>query len=343
MPFPWANTILLALLLAQLLTGFVGLISGAMDRSWALWLHGVGAYGIAVILFWKARVVLNSLEHRRRAAYARAVFLVMAGMLLLTLGTGLLWSFAGRRYVGGFSLITIHIVLAVAVGTLLVYHVATMRFVLRIPDAVGRRAFLRLGSVAVAGLILSQLAAGGMALLRLPGARRRFTGSYETGSLTGELPVVIWLSDLVPALSADTYRLTIEGLVDRPFTLTHAGLVRASRDRQTVILDCTGGWYSEQEWTGVRVGRLLERAGVQAGARSVLFQSATGYWRRYPVEEARNCLLAMAVGGSALDAGHGYPARLVAERRRGFEWVKWVVLIRADAEPPLAQPPLPLQ
>ncbi len=343
MPFPWANTALLALLVAQLVTGFVGLISGAIDRQWALWLHGVGAYAMAVILFWKAAVVFNSLERRRRASYARAIFLLLMGLLVLTLGTGFLWSFAGRRYVADYSLITIHIVLAVAVGLLLVYHVATMRFVFRVASAVDRRAFLRLGAAAVAGLVLSQIANSAMAAFRLPGARRRFTGSYETGSLTGEFPMVIWLSDRVPDIAPDSYRLSVDGLVDRPLTISYPNLLEMARERQRVVLDCTGGWYSEQEWTGVRVGELLQTAGVRKEAQSIFFQSATGYWRRYPVEEARDCLLATAVAGRALGASHGFPARLVAPGHRGFDWVTWVVRIRADAESPLVQPPLPLQ
>lgn len=343
MPFPWANTILLVGLLGQFATGFVGLISGAMDRAWALWLHGVGAYAITVILVWKSRVVLNSIERRRRAGYARAAFLTLLALLLLTLGTGFLWTFAGRRLAAGYSLITLHILLAVAVGALLVYHVAAMRFILRVPAATGRRAFLRLGAVALAGLALSQFAAGSVAALGLPGARRRFTGSYEIGSHTGRFPVVIWLSDTVPSLAADSYRLVVDGLVERPLALTYPELLEMASDRQEVTIDCTGGWYSTQGWTGVGVGRLLDRAGVRREAASVLVQSATGYWRRFPVEEATRCLLATAVAGSPLDAGHGFPARLVAPGRRGYDWVKWVVRIRLDAVSPLAQPPLPLQ
>jgi hypothetical protein len=33
-------------------------------------------------------------------------------------------------------------------------------------------------------------------------------------------------------------------------------------------LDCTGGWYTRQRWSGVPVEALLERAGIIDGARS---------------------------------------------------------------------------
>jgi len=35
-------------------------------------------------------------------------------------------------------------------------------------------------------------------------------------------------------------------------------------------------------------------------------------------------VLATGVDGERLSHGHGYPLRLVAPGRRGFQWVKWV-------------------
>lgn len=46
-------------------------------------------------------------------------------------------------------------------------------------------------------------------------------------------------------------------------------------------------------------------------------------------------LLATSVDGERLSHGHGYPLRLVAPGRRGFQWVKWVeeVRLREHREP----------
>ena len=46
---------------------------------------------------------------------------------------------------------------------------------------------------------------------------------------------------------------------------------------------------------------------------------------------------------SAPSHGHGFPARLVAPGKRGFEWVKWVTSIQVNESPKWLQPPLPLQ
>ena len=53
--------------------------------------------------------------------------------------------------------------------------------------------------VGAAGLYAAVEAA--VRLLGLPGARRRFTGSYEPGSLRPDaMPTTIWLADTVPSI-----------------------------------------------------------------------------------------------------------------------------------------------
>lgn len=342
MRFPWANTILLLLLVLQLTSGFFGLINGFVDRAWILWTHGIGAYAITVLLFWKGAVVVNSLR-RPRHPVARLVFLLLAALLVAVLGSGALWTFGGQRQVLQFSLLTFHIILALTLLVPLAWHVARMRFVFRVPRAKGRRNLLRLGALALAGAAIWRLGGYVRERFALPGARRRFTGSYETGSLTGQFPYVIWLADNHPPVAVEGWMLRVEGEVERPYTLTYAELAGLAGDRLTTVIDCTGGWYSEQEWEGVNVASLLERAVPRAGAVSVSFEAGSGYGRRFWLEEARGYLLALAVAGQVLDHGHGFPARLVAPDQRGFQWVKWVTRIQVHSTSKLLQPPVPLQ
>ena len=149
------------------------------------------------------------------------------------------------------------------------------------------------------------------------------------------IPATSWLFDEVPTIDAQSWRLTVTaGGVSRDWSLADLG---RWDDRLTAVLDCTGGWWTQQEWSGVRVARLLP-----PGTRgSVKVTSATGYSRRLPLTP--DLRLATAGGGVPLSAGHGSPARLVVPGRRGYHWVKWVASISHDDRPWWAQPPLPMR
>lgn len=343
MRHPWVNTVLLALLAAQLASGFGGLVSGAERHAWVLWLHGIGAWAIVALLAWKGAVVVQAWRRRRGLSVERAGFALLALLLLATLGTGFLWTTGGRSLVGPYSLMTLHVLLALALAALLLWHVRARRFVLRVPSARGRRAFLRLGAASAAGLAFWLLAGRVASALALPGARRRFTGSYEVGSGTGAFPVVSWLFDAPPPVDLARWRLRVEGAVARPLELSYADVARLADAEAVVTLDCTGGWYSEQAWRGVALGRLLALAGLLPGARSVTVESVSGYGRRFGLGEAERLLLALEVAGRRLDHGHGFPARLVAPERRGYDWVKWVTRVEVNETSELLQPPLPLR
>ena len=114
-------------------------------------------------------------------------------------------------------------------------------------------------------------------------------------------------------------------------------------DEIDATLDCTGGWHSTQRWRGVRLDRLFDEAGLSEEAASVTVRSATGYERRFSLGEARGYLLATHVGGERLSRGHGFPLRLVAPDKRGYDWVKWVTHLEVNDTSKWWQPPLPLQ
>jgi DMSO/TMAO reductase YedYZ molybdopterin-dependent catalytic subunit len=230
--------------------------------------------------------------------------------------------------IGPFSAMWYHVAAAIAAVPFAIWHVVARRIRVRRTDF-SRRAVLRgaaVGAMAAAGYAGSELI---VRATGLPGAARRFTGSYESS----DLPVSNWLFDPVPVIDATEWTLTTPKR-----TWTVADLARFD-DEITATLDCTGGFYSTHRWAGARLDRLLE----DTPGQSIRVVSHTGYDRRFPIDEASRLLLATSLGGLPLDPGHGHPARLVSADRRGFWWVKWVVAIEVDDLPHWWQPPFPLQ
>jgi DMSO/TMAO reductase YedYZ molybdopterin-dependent catalytic subunit len=352
---PWVNIAVLILLVIQAVTGYFGFTNGRSAAAWILWLHGIGAYSLVILLFWKGSVILDAWGRKKRWTRRRVGFVVLLVLLLLVLGSGLVWTFGGPFYLGGFSLVSLHIYIAIPLILLMGWHAWHMRFIWRVRHAVGRRLFLGMIGGVAGGLLgwwgLNRVKGSELAPGRppetdppvLPGATRRFTGSYEVGSRGGVFPTVSWIADRPPLIELANWQLQISGAVQQPLRLTYEQLRQMATDELTAVLDCTGGWYSEQIWRGVLVGRLLTEAGLLETAASLTFHSQTGYKRRFALDEAAGFLLALDVVGRPLSQGHGYPLRLVATNRRGVEWVKWVTAVEVNTSGPLWQLPLPIQ
>lgn len=343
MRHPWVNTLLLVFVAVALVSGWFGLTNGDPDLSWVLWVHAAAAYAIVALSGWKGAVIVRSVRRHRVIDTPRLNFLAMAVLFVIVLATGIIWAKAGRIVIEGYSLLTIHQLLAVAVTFMLAWHVVARRVVFRVRPARDRRAFLRLAAAGVGGVVLWQMSGGLSRVLNLPGADRRFTGSYETGSFTGRFPTVSWIADDPDPVDIETWRLAVDGLVDRPMSFSLADLESLAAGDLTATIDCTGGWYSTQEWSGIPIARLLAEARPLDGAGSITVESVTGYSRRFSMAEAGRSLLALAVSGRPLTHGHGAPVRIVVPDHRGFDWVKWVRRITVNEHGDIWQPPLPLQ
>jgi hypothetical protein len=337
------NLGLLVLLLTAAGTGVLAYAVGS--TAWnavVVALHGAAGLGLLLLVPWKAVVVRRA---RRRPVESRdPTAAVGLGVLVgLTVVTGVLHSVgvAGPWWaLGGISALQVHVGLAIAVLPLLAIHAWGKRQRPRATD-LSRRSLLRAGGL---GLGAAAVWFGSEGLLRAtgaPGADRRATGSHERGSGDpAAMPVTQWIGDTVPEEQADILDVVAAG---RRVRVPVADLDRG--DRMRAVLDCTGGWWAEQEWSGVRLDRLLADAvGHELPADgSVDVVSVTGFRRRLPLRDASRLLLAVGAGGRPLSAGHGAPVRLVAPGRRGFWWVKWVRRIEVVDAPWWLQSPFPLQ
>ena len=341
MRFPWANILLLVFLFLELVSGFFGLTSGSEERAFHIQIHRIAGYGILVVGAWKLLNVLRSLRWPR-AGSVRVASLALVVGLVATMALGLVWSIGGSYRWWLFSGMSWHIYAGAAIVPLLVWHSWYMLSKFPIAFWIERRLILRAFGLAVAGFIGWQLVERTASATELPGSERRFTGSYGRGEFTGNrFPRVSWLNDNPSHIGANDWELSVKGTVKHPITLDYDDL--ETNAEVTATLDCTGGWHTTQKWSGARLADILDRAGPSSQARSVVIRSVTGYYRRFALRDVDGLILATHVTGERLSHGHGFPVRLVAPGRRGFEWVKWVTEIELDETPAWWQPPLPLQ
>ncbi|MCV0403556.1 MAG: molybdopterin-dependent oxidoreductase [Chloroflexi bacterium] len=142
---------------------------------------------------------------------------------------------------------------------------------------------------------------------------------------------------LVPRPDLDTWRLSLTGMVDRPFELTYDELVAMPLQEQYVTIACVsnevgGGLVGNALWTGVRLKTLLERAGVQPSATQIVGRAVDGFTVGFPTAWAladdREALVAVAMNGEPLPANHGFPARLIVPGLYGYvSATKWLAEI----------------
>jgi hypothetical protein len=307
-----------------------GVAANTIGVNWPLDLiqiHAAAALAILLVAPWKYVVIRRGLGRVRRRLSTKALSLTLLAFVLVTIGSGLLHSTGRVEFVGPLTLMQIHV--GAAVGALLTVALHFLGHAVRPrrtdPD---RRALLRLG-VLGAGAAVTTAAWDTWAA-----TGRRFTGSVPKPALE----VTSWLNDGVPHLDPAQWRLRVGSAsfdLDAVRALPH--------EHFPAVLDCTSGWYSGQDWDGVRLRDLLFAAGVPSGGwRSVEVRSTTGYARWFGADTLDDVWLATAVAGAPLSYGHGFPARIVAPGRRGFWWVKWVASIEVSPRPPWAQSFFPL-
>ena len=143
---------------------------------------------------------------------------------------------------------------------------------------------------------------------------------------------------LTPRLDANTWSLSVEGMVDHPFTLNYAELLAMPMHEEYVTIACVsnevgGDLVGNALWKGARLRDILDRAGVKEGATQIVPESFDGWTAGFPTAwldvADREALVAVAMNGVQLPNEHGYPARLIVPGLYGYvSATKWVTKIR---------------
>ena len=323
---------LAALVLLGCATGALTLFAGSPSEAWVFAVHGICGLALAAVVGWKVRRVWPRMTRPARWDARTGGGLVAVAIVALALLSGVAWASGADVNFGGYGLLNWHFALGAVLGLAVLGHALLRAKRPRRRDLAGRRQLLATAGVGVFAVIAWRAERSLARLLGARGADRRFTGSYEAASFQGNaFPATSWVADAPRPLEEGSYRLRVDGMVADPLDLPLAAL--QAGDELAATLDCTGGFYSTQRWSGAELGRLLDLAAPLPAATHLRVVSITGYRWSFALEDARSMLLATSVSGEALSHDHGAPARLVAPGRRGFQWVKWVTRLELGDGP----------
>lgn len=165
----------------------------------------------------------------------------------------------------------------------------------------------------------------------------------------------------VPTLVRSTHRVRVVGLVRTPLELSVDDLVeRFPTVTVEATLACAGnrraelaaarpipgetpwgaGAIGNARWTGVRLGDVLDAAGVPDGAAHVAFEGddataeAAEFGASVPLAKAfDDVVLAHSMNGEPLLPEHGFPLRVVVPGYIGARSVKWLTSVVVQEQP----------
>ena len=191
---------------------------------------------------------------------------------------------------------------------------------------IGRRVVLGMLGLGAVGVVTGRAVQSGIGAVLAPVQRLDPTGL--TGLLPGDYFRIYTVTSGYPYESPARYRLAVDGLVDRPLTLSLADLRAMPPTRLVRAFQCVTGWrVPNVHWEGVRLWDVLAEAGVQPRGAALRFESFDGtYTESLTIDEARRAdvLVAYSMLGAPLTRAHGGPVRLYVAPMYGYKSIKWL-------------------
>jgi DMSO/TMAO reductase YedYZ molybdopterin-dependent catalytic subunit len=123
------------------------------------------------------------------------------------------------------------------------------------------------------------------------------------------------------------WRLTVDGMVERPASFSLDQLKSYPRRSQITHLPCEEGWSYIAEWIGVPLSYVLDTVGVKPQARYVAYFSIEpDWWDSVDMADALHpqTFLAYGMNGNELPVGNGGPLRMRVPRHLGYKSLKFV-------------------
>jgi DMSO/TMAO reductase YedYZ molybdopterin-dependent catalytic subunit len=129
-------------------------------------------------------------------------------------------------------------------------------------------------------------------------------------------------------INRDTYKLTVDGLVDNPLSLSYNDLLALPQVSQLMDLDCVEGWSFTAKWTGPALDSIFKSAKIRPGALIAIFHTEDvpeGYSSLdVSYIQEKNIIIALKLNDVTLPASRGFPFQVVAMSKFGYKWAKWI-------------------
>ena len=165
----------------------------------------------------------------------------------------------------------------------------------------------------------------------------------------------------VPEVDLQTWRLQVQGLVEKPLTLALSDLERLPQATVEAVLQCSGngrglfvprvpgvqwrvGAVGNATWTGARLRDVLALSRPKAQGRHLHLRGAEvpplsttpPFLRGIPLEKALHpdTILALKMNGEPIPPYHGSPLRLVVPGWVANDWMKWLGVVEVSADEP---------
>jgi len=133
-------------------------------------------------------------------------------------------------------------------------------------------------------------------------------------------------------IDRDTYKLTVDGLVDQPLELSYDDLLAYEQVSRLMDLDCVEGWNFTAKWTGPSLNAIFADAKVKPEARIAIFHTTDvpeGYTSLdLSYIKDNDIIIALKLNDITLPADRGFPFQVVAMSKYGYKWAKWVTRIQ---------------
>lgn len=157
------------------------------------------------------------------------------------------------------------------------------------------------------------------------------------------------LADIPLEIDPDAFSVEINGKVEKPLKISLADIKKMPATEIVAVNQCSGnsrgffeprvaggqlgnGAMGNARWKGVPLKAVLDKAGIQPGAKQVTFNGLDGpvsdktpdFIKALDIDHARDgeVMLAYAMNGQALPMLNGFPLRLVVPGYYGTYWVK---------------------